>query len=221
MKKLILVTALTVSLAGLSAFGQGYFQFTTAKSQVWDGFSGGPSHPDTTVNVAFLWAANGSIPTVATLMSSVPFNMTVATASYYAPVAWYYILTDPNFTLAVNNANSQVAVAQSSATGAVNYNSGFAFAVQGTTVGTSYRLFMIGWYSAYATPSLAAAAASVDGYVGWSAPFAYTSTALTSSPTSFAGLTGDFGVAGPVPEPSAFALAGLGSLALWLFRRRR
>lgn len=219
MKKLILIASLMISLAGLSAFGQGYFAFSTGKSQVWDNFSSGSPQLATTVNVAFLWAANGDTPTVSILGASTPANMTVATATFSTSAAWSDILTDPNFALALNNTSGAVAVATSLSNGAVDYNGGSVFGVSGTSVGTTYTLFLIGWNGAYATPALASAAAATDGCVGWSETFTYTATAFTATPTSFA--TPAFGVVGMVPEPSAIALAGLGSLSLLLLRRRK
>ena len=219
MKAPLIVTAFVCALPGLSAFGQGYFQFTTGKSQVWDCFSGSVAQPDSTVNTAFLWAANGAVPSVASIMPATPANMTPAI--FTLPSAWSAILTDPNFTLAVNNNNGTTVIQRTAANGVISYNGGATFPVQGASVGATYSVYMIGWYAAYATPSLAAAAASVDGYVGWSAPFSYTAMAVTAFPTSFAGLTGQFGVVRPIPEPSLLALAGLGGLSLWLFRRRQ
>jgi hypothetical protein len=221
MKKLILIIALTTFLAGLSALGQGYFQFVTGKSQVWDGFSGGVATLSTRVNTAFLWAANGATPSVAAFASSVPSSTTVATSFFMASAAWTAILTDPNFTLAINSANGQIAVQQTTANGAINYNGGAAFGVQGTSVGTTYSVFFIGWNYAYATPQLAAAAASTDGYVGWSSPFSYTATAFTATANSMSGVTPAFGVTGPIPEPSTLALTGLAGLSLMLLRRRK
>jgi len=169
----------------------------------------------TNVNVAFLWAANGSVPTVSTLMTSTPPGY--ADTLGLSAMAWEDILADPNFTLAVNNANSGVAVAQSAANGSLNYNGGAAFGVSGTSPGVTYSLFMIGWSTAYATPAIAAA---TDSFVGWSAPFSYRCYQLTEAPTSFAGLTGQFGVGG-LPEPSTLVLASLGGLTLLLLRRRK
>ncbi len=211
MKKLILVSLITSCLTGLSAFGQGYFQFVTGKSgQVWDCFTGSP-HTATTVNVAFLWAANGSVPEVEMYGASPPDTP----PGVWPPMAWTAILTDPNFTLAVNDANGSVAVTRSLSNGVINYNGGTAFGVTGTSVGTTYALYLIGWNAAYATPALAAANLSP---VGWSALFNYTAFASTVTPTSFAGLVGQFGVWGS-PEPSTLALAGLGGLSLFLLRR--
>ena len=78
MKRIILITSLVISLIGLTAFGQGYFVFQTGKSQVWDGFTTGVPHPGPTVNVAFLWAANGSVPMVDSLSVSTPPSNTPA-----------------------------------------------------------------------------------------------------------------------------------------------
>jgi len=220
MKKLVLISTLVASLAGMSAFGQGWFQFQTGKSQVWDGYSTGTAHLGATVNVSFLWAANGDTPSISAIAASIPNTANIASApgnSYTTAAAWADILSDPNFTLAVNTANSQVAVALSAANGGVAYNGGGAFGVQNTSPG-AYSVYMIGWNSAYATPALAAAAGT---YVGWSAPFSYTATANTIIPGNFSGVTPQFGVAGLIPEPSTIALAGLGSLGMLLFRRRK
>ena len=221
MKKLALLSTLIVACASLSAYGQGYFQFTSGKSQAWNGFTGGAAALNTDVNTAFLWAANGAVPTIAGIAASTPSSLTVGSSTFTAANAWSAILTDPNFTLAVNNANSQVAVQRTLANGSISYNGGFAFAVSGSSVDTMYRVYFIGWNGAYATPSLAAAAASVNGYVGWSAPFNYSATAQTATPDTMVGKTGQFGVGGIVPEPSTIALAGLGGLAMLLIRRRK
>jgi len=79
----------------------------------------------------------------------------------------------------------------------------------------TYSLFLVGWDANYATPTLAAVA---NAAVGWSASFNYTSFAGTAAPHSMP-LIPEFGVWG-IPEPSTLALAGLGSLTLFLFRRR-
>jgi len=215
MKKLLIITALTTSLAGLTAFGQGYVQFTTAKSQVWDQLDdGGTATLTTNINTAFLWAANGSVPVAASIYGSSPVT---GFPIYTMSSAWTAILTDPNFTLAVNNNNSLMAIQRTTATGAINYNAGAAFPVAGMSAGITYNLFIIGWDGAYATPVLASAA---NAGVGWSAPFNYTARAFTEVPDSMLGLTPAFGVWG-VPEPSTLALAGLGALSLWLVRRRK
>jgi hypothetical protein len=217
MKKTILIASVIASLAGLSASGQGYFLFTAPKHTVWDGFTiPSLSQCTTNVNVAFLWAASGSVPQVAAMMGATPTNLTVATSTFLPSAVWTAILTDPNFTLAVNGVSGQVAVARSTALGALNYNGGSGFPVTGSSAGVTYALFMVGWDAGYATPVLAAAASAS---VGWSSPFDYTPATFTSTLNSMA--VQPFGVAGPIPEPSALALAGLGGLSLMLLRRRK
>jgi len=213
MKKLVLISTLIATFAGLSAFGQGYFVFTTAKSQAYlNGAVGG-----TGVDLAFLWGSASDTPEVNGILSSVPTSASTGNSAWQASTAWSDILTDPNFTLALNNTSGLVAVAASPVNGAASYNAGGAFGVQGTQPTTAYHLFMIAWSSAYATPALAAAA---NAAVGWSSVFTYNSYALTSTPTGMTASTPAFGVGGIVPEPTTMALAGLGGLALLAFRRR-
>jgi hypothetical protein len=93
--------------------------------------------------------------------------------------------------------------------------------------GANAEYFMIGWTGSYATFD-AAVAARFSGdprtFLGESA----IATTATGNPTTtppeapiplrytFAGM-----ILPTVPEPSSFALAGLGALMLMLFRRRR
>jgi hypothetical protein len=223
MKKIIAISMLAGTLAGLSAFGQGYFAFTSGKSQAWDGFStAGSSHVGATVDVAFLWATNAPTPSVNALLTSTPTAGNNTTAeSYTVAQAWSDILTDPNFHLAVDatTANAgNVAVATTSGTGVVSYNGGFAFGVTGTVAGGNYSVFEISWNSAFATPSLASTGSSA---VGWGPVFSYVPAVQTGTAPTFT--ESDFGTFVPVavPEPTTMALAGLGSLAALLFRRKK
>ena len=129
-------------------------------------------------------------------------------------------MSDPNFRLAVDNGSGQVAVTPSTSRGAANYNGDTYFPVSGTTVGTTYELFMIAWDNRGGTLTTPALATAANAWVGWSSPFSYTPYAVTVPPTSFMGLAGQFGVTG-IPEPSILALAGLGSLSVMMFRRRK
>ena len=198
-KKLIRLSAVFALVIELSAFGQGYFQFSTAKSQVYDGFSTGTAHVGTTVNVAFLWAPAGTTPMVASVpglgTNYVAAATTTATSAYTTSAAWNAILHDPNFTLAVNSGTgNSLVIVRSTTSGAIAYNSGNAFpGPLSTTPATAYTLFVIGWDAAYATPN---AAAEAGASVGWSRAFAYTATSLNATPNNMVGLTPAFGVAG-------------------------
>ena len=217
MKKITLIVSLIATCAGISTFGQGYFQFATGKSQVWDCFTGPAPTRSATIDVAFLWGAQGAIPQVESFANGVPTNS--MTSSWSQAAAWTAILNDPNFQLAVNSGSGNtLASVLCISSGAISYNSGGAFAGPlATTPGGVYSLFMIGWDAHYATPALAAANFAA---VGWSQTFDYTATSQTSIPNSFVGRTPSFGVV-MAPEPATLALAGLGGLLLLLLRRRK
>jgi len=90
-------------------------------------------------------------------------------------------------------------------------------AVVGPGAAATFQIWA--WQSSFASYALAAQG---GGLVGKSALFnANTSPAIQPppTPTSLAGLYPGFAVT--VPEPSTFALAGLGAAALLLFRRRK
>ena len=195
MKKLTILSAVFASFIGLSTFGQGYFQFATAKSQVYDGFSTGIAHVGATVRVAFLWGPPGSIPAVEGILNGVPSTMTTVTSTYIRSAAWSAIFQDPNFQLAVNSGSgNSLVTALCTSSGTISYNGGSAFAgPMSTTPSSLYTLFMIGWDAAYPTPAQAAAAGAA---VGWSQSFDYTATAVTSTPNSMVGRIPAFGVAG-------------------------
>jgi hypothetical protein len=219
MKKLVIISTLIATVAG-TAFGQGYFQFASNKSQVWDGFTTPSTAARTSnVNVSFLWSANtAAVPLVAGILASTPNTTTVNASTWNASAAWTAILTDPNFTFALNqNAANALVVTPSLTTGAVNYNGGSVFGIAGTTANIAVRVFEVGWNGAYATPSLAEAGNSA---VGWSAAWIYTPTAFTAAPAAM-NAPAQWGTGGIVPEPSTLALAGLGGLSLLLFRRRK
>ena len=222
MKKIIALTLLAGTLAGTSAFGQGFFVLASAKSQAWDGFTTpGVSGVGATVNTAFLWAPASTTPAVDTLSSlantPTPGNSTTAEASYTTQTAWTAILNG-QFTLAVNSATSATIIQLTAANGSITYNGGISFGVTGTTVGTTYTIYEIGWSSAFATP---AAAAAAGGAVGWSTPFQDTAVASNGTATAFT--ASKFGVFSPVvvPEPTTLALAGLSGASLLLFRRKK
>ena len=221
MKKLVIISTLIASFAGLSAFGQGYFQFATAKSAVYDGSGASAVVAGTGVDVAFLWAANGDVPSVDSILASVPTTATSASSGWTTASAWTAILNDPNFHLMVNSGSGNaLAITPSTAVGAINYAGGGLFAGDAlATPLTAYTLFIIGWNTAGGTLTTPALAAAANATVGWSAPFSYTANQSTGTPVNMSGH--QFGVAGIIPEPTTMALAGLGGLALLAIRRRK
>ena len=229
MKKKIIVSLVAVTFAAASAFGQGYFSFTSGKSQAYDGFTTlGVSALGSTINVAFLWAAASTTPTIATDISAQSLKTGTNNQTglgYTAATAWADILNG-QFTFATNTGTGNLVVALTSTTGVIGYNPGAgvgaAFSVSNTVVNTTYTLYEVAWSSAYATPWLAAAA---NAAVGWSTAFQYASVTQTGFVNSMNGLAPSFGVFAPstgaVPEPSTMALAAIGGASLLLFRRRK
>ena len=209
---------MAATLAGISAFGQGYFLLGGNAGAVWTSPSaGGPSRGPAVYDVALLWAAGSSVtPAVDSIMPSTPTNFA---GSINATAAWNAILSDGNFQLAYNNNTALPVQTVDGANGNFAYNAATSFPISGTSAsGGSATLFIIAWSNAYATPALAQAAGSI---LGWSAPFNYSYTSVIGTPLSIAASGfAPFGVAG-VPEPTTMALAGLAGLSLLLFRRRK
>lgn len=226
MKKILALSLLAVSLAVPSAFGQGYFLFTTGKSQAWDGFTtAGVSTTSSNVKVAFLWAAAGTLTPFQVASTSTTGNSstTAASAGWDLTTAWNTINNGADaWTLAVNSSSSTLASVNTAANGGVSYNGGFSFGVTGTSPNTTYSLIIIGWNGAYADPTAAALAGSA---VGWSTVFQYGSKDSLTTPNNMIAQGANFGVfapsAAPVPEPSTLVLAGLGGLSLLAFRRKK
>jgi hypothetical protein len=232
MKRLIALVTAAATLSGLSAFAQGNFAFSSGPGFVWNSLNapavrGGP------FNVGFLWSANLSATSavaLATGHSLIPTNNVTgggAQGTAYNPTGdeWTAIMSDPNFQFGRNAGQGNAfAVATLTLTGGITYNGGSPFGVTGTsTGGGQVRIFFVAWSNAFADPAAAAAAGSV---LGWSNPFNYSygDTATAPLPMGTQAVNGGFdarfGVA-PVPEPTTFALAGLGAAALMIFRRRK
>jgi hypothetical protein len=229
MKKQIILAAMLVMAAGSSAFAQGYFIFTAGQRFVWDDFTtpaGNAVVAPGNVNVAFLWASTNNFPTAGIGAVGNPTN---GASLSLVGNPWGAILTNGDaFTLAQDLNSGLTAIIADTASGlgkgSINYNAGSSFQVAGTTAGNLYELFIIGWSSVYPDPIAAAAA---NAPVGWSGTFTYASGStptVTASGAPLAPFSGSgaapFGVS-PVPEPTTFALAGLGAAALLIFRRRK
>jgi len=222
MKKIIALTILAATFAATSAFSQGYLSLTVSKSGTWDDFTTpGTPTTDTSIDVAMFWAAASTTPTVDSIETSTPKNGTLtSTAAAWADLAG--VGNNNNFTLGVNantSANIQAQVA-------ANGGNGFGVVgVTGTSAGTSYTVFFVGWNNVGGTVNTLAAAAAANVAVGWSAPvqvpfLGSSDPNLSLDAPSFA----QFGVLtspAVVPEPGTMALAGLGGLSLLAFRRKK
>jgi len=225
MKKLIALSMVAVSLAASSAFGQGYFLFTSSKSQAYDG-TGATAVLGSTINVALLWGAASTTPAVdalATQSLKLGNNTTTAaSAGYTAAQAWAAITGDGAFQVAINQATGNAVTALTSTTGAIAYNANGSFGITGTSPGSTYTLYEVSFSSAYSTLAAAAAAGAA---LGWSGPAQYTAVSSIGTPATTAGLFPSFGtflpVAAPTPEPGTMALAAIGGASLLLFRRKK
>jgi hypothetical protein len=218
MKKTLITIAL--ALTGFASFGQGYFLFTGNPRTAFDTFTTpGTSKGASTMDVGFLWGSTAATPLISGILASGTSTNSVASGngSQFAATAWSDLLSDPNFTVAVNSGTSATVIVPTAATGNWSYNSAGSFGVTGTAA-ASYTVIVFAWNGAYATPTLAKNAGAA---VGWSAPFTYAAvSSIGSAPTmALSGLTA-FGVVNPVPEPATMALFGLGGLSLLMFRRR-
>jgi len=220
MKKQIIIAALAIATTA-STFAQGYVAFSSSKANgVWynagsDTANLGTAHlGNNGITVGFMWANTGT-PLVGS--AGIGTNNTAITPS------WTSILTDPNFTFAVNNSTAAlatVAVNNSGLSqGGWGYLSGVSFPVTGTTAGSTIEVVAVAWSSLYATPTLASQAGS---FLGYSQLFNYNTGATSGAAVSTFAASGmpAFGVS-PVPEPATFALAGLGMAAMLVSRRRK
>lgn len=204
--------------AALSCFAQGNFTFNNAgASAVWDNYTtpGTSIKAGATLEVAMLWSAN---------LSAVPSNYLNGASSPTNGIntgSWAGILTDGNFQLGRETTGGNpliVSTAGGPGPQAGIFLGGLHY-LQGSAVGEQVLIYVISWAKSYGVDPIAAAAAGAP--VGFSAPIQFTlgSTLAPGGSLNNAGLT-QFGV-NPVPEPTTFALAGLGAAALLIFRRRR
>jgi hypothetical protein len=233
MKKLLIASVAVFGLA-VSSFGQGEVQFTigaTAAQRVW---------VNTNLIAAGGWynlggpTTNGGAPT-ANIAGQYMFAMFVAPTSYAglstSPITpgandktpW----TNPSWAFTLNYATNIASVGRA----AGNYNPDTSVTIPGFTSGTSANLMVIGWNTAVGGTTLAE---FLSAYNSGAAGLLYGYSSISSTliggnplpPTALFGAgPGQIPgfVLGPVlvPEPTTFALAGLGAAAMLIFRRRK
>ena len=212
MKKSILTLAV-LGLTAAGSFAQGYFLFAGSKGATWDVLA------PNTVGSSTPQFSSGDV-TVSFLIGNTLGSSASATNAIDAATATQYNALisglGSTYSQAVNSANSTVVSVLSSSTtpakGGWSYNGGATFQVANTP-GASYTVQAIAW----AGTSLATATA-----FGWGNSFTYSpgASALATPPTFTAAGSLPFGVA-PIPEPTSFALAGIGAAAMMIFRRKK
>jgi hypothetical protein len=220
MKKIIAISMVAVSLMATSAFSQGYFVFSSGKSQVYDGFTtAGASALSSHVDIALFWAVGNNVVSPMPIASTPTTGNNTTLEAFSAAQAWTDILNG-TFTEAQSNAIGGPALAVSSTTGVVKIDGGATFDINGTSASSPYTLMLVSWNSAYANPLAAQAAGSA---IGWSTTVNYTSGASITDGTIGTPALAGFGTFIPAtaPEPGTLALAALGGAAMLFIRRKK
>jgi hypothetical protein len=209
MKKLLLTSAAT--FLTVAVFGQGQINFNNAATIAgWNPAADRNVKFDATaasVNAAYVAGLNVSSNLAGTDLGS------LRAALYYAAST----VTDLSQFIAASGASSSFKTSTSATAGSWF---GGTRTLDNLANGVVGNLVVFVWDTTKAANPLLAAAQT--GLYGHSAIFQYASpTSSTPAPAEFlpnnlAGFT-----IGIVPEPSTFALAGLGALALMVFRRRK
>ncbi len=206
MKKL-LALALMGSLS-LTAFGQGQVIFKNFISGV---INAKITETHTTPGTPTL--VDGSDPLFRAALLGGAVGGTAATTTSAGTLA---MLSSPDGTA------TYVGFRTGGAAGLLNVGSESARVVTDVNWGGQAMVQVVAWYGNYT--SYADALAAGDTFVGVSNPLTLT---LPSGPTdpNVANLVGlqafNIGPSSIIPEPTTFALAGLGAAALLIFRRRK
>jgi hypothetical protein len=211
MKKLALLAVAMASC--LTSYGQGYFIFSdSATTAVWDvNSSGVGAKSPADILVALMVSTDTSVsPLFGT--SGTPTNATAA-------VSWSQITADPNFHVAMTNGVMVTAPTRTGISlgtfngGTIGIDNG-----QGLAPGETVKMYAVAWNL---SGGIAGFGNQADTFLGWSNPFLIT-LGSSSSPGPTLNVAGMFGFgAQAVPEPTSFALVGLSSAALLIFRRRK
>jgi len=221
-KKLMVTLAAVLATAGMTAFGQGYIEFSTSGGFVYDDFTtpGTDVKAPGNVTVTFLWAANGATSALGAGLA------TTGQVTESGGAASIETMLSSGWTVANNTGTGVEADNTVHASGPTQGGIGYGtFQVTGTSsAGINYEVVVVGWASTEGA-TLSAALAS-GGALGWSSAFSYASGSSSTSPLSQFSAAGNgtpFGVAGvaSTPEPTSLALAGLGGLSMLFLRRRK
>jgi len=213
MKKILLTTA-AMALT-VAAFGQGQINFSNASTI--SGFNPvanrNATFDSTAVNASATIAAGAN---VSSNYSGLDLT-SLRAALYYAPS------TQSDLSQFIAASGGPVTFkASTSATAGSWFGGTRTMDTLGIGVTGNFVVFV--WDSSKAANPLLAAASGPGNLYGHSAIFQYTPpTSATPAPAEFLpnNLTAFTVGAAPVPEPSTFALAGLGAAALMIFRRRK
>ena len=209
MKKLLITTAAT--LLTVAAFGQGQVNFNNASS-----ISGWLTLVDR--NVHFTTNASqlppGITPGANVSSNHAGLNLTsLRAALYYAATTQ----TDVNLFTAAGGGPATFKTSTSATAGSWF---GGTRTLDNIAIGAPANLVVIVWDSSLGADPLSAAVRG--GLYGQSAIFQYTSpSGGTPAPAEFLPNNLSAFSISIVPEPSSFALAGLGAAALLIFRRRK
>jgi hypothetical protein len=219
-KKFTATLAALVVAGGMSAFGQGFVNFSTAIHYVYDDFSTpgtGVTSTSGNIDATFLWAASGSTDPLGTGLAT--------TGVSSAGNAWSTIgsMLTSGWTVAVNAGTSAEADDNPIGTaGQLNYLTANPFALSGSAAGGIYSVVVIAWNNAGGTLNTLEQAEAAGTAVGYSSVFTDPTGASSTSPVNAFSNDGmaKFGVSS-VPEPTSIALAGLGGLSMLFLRRRK
>ena len=228
MKKSI-IAAVALTVVSVSSYAQGNVNFGGSPHEVWTATNvvSGTTVPAATggFDVALVFGSSTS-SALSAIAGSSTTNATSSSSLYTTTAAWGDIASDlaNGFFLVDGTTTGTPLVASGGGTGSFSYNGGTAFSASNVNGGTTYDVYEIAWNTDGGLYTTLAEAEAADAYVGWSQIFTYTPTTGNNAATAItAALAGYYGVGGlqATPEPGTMALAGLGSLSLLLFRRKK